>query len=188
VSGFARIAKGLQTLFPASGASPHAPSQVRDEVNLIHEFPGRVWQWERIERIAAVTTPSSLTGLLTILTAGVEEWVEILQASVSHDSVTSRNVEVGITFPGTIGATFVAKLFGMASAATPGQPSANEPLFGVPDSSGATLSDRVLPQRPLFLFPGSTLIIQSNPAAAAAFAFTVAVLFIRHPFPEVPLH
>jgi len=183
VARFARAPRGLQTLFPASSPSPHAPDNLVDEVQLVTVWPGKAPSFERIERVQAVSA-SVVTPTLTALTAGDEEWIEILYGDLSHDSATARTLQMRLNLAAQN--FFVARWTNMLTAYTIGQISGFEPLFAGPGTPSGASQERLQPRTPLYLGPDTALVVGGD-TAAAAYAITLALLFVRHPFPEAPL-
>jgi hypothetical protein len=180
---FNRLGKGLQTLFPSSGTEPHMPTELGETVSPVFEYPGRAWAIESITSNQFVSA-SVLTPTLDAITAGKDEWVELLWADISHDSATARSVQLALVMPpGFI--TFLGRWTNFLSVATPGQPSAFEPIFASPTEATAG-GERVCPQRPLFVPPLGILRIFGN-TAAAAYALTLSAIFCRHPYVQRPV-
>jgi hypothetical protein len=170
------LTRGLQTLFPASGTEMHAPSLLREEVQLVHPYPGRARSWDSWLRLVA-TAGAAVTPTGDVVLAGNDEWVEVLHADTFHDSATARRILIRLVL--TTGFTLeVARWEALVSSLAFG-----EPWFG--DPVGTTL--RITPERPLWVPPGAKLT-QTGDTAGVAYSITTTMSFIRHSLHEEPSH
>ncbi len=174
---FSRRVRGLHRLFPSSGVKQIEPREIREEVNLVHEFPGRAVSWDKISTgvfvAGAAVTPSG-----DLVAASQEEWIEILHADTFHDSATARRIQIRLVLAPTNFTLEVARFEALVAT-----PAFGEPWFSAP--VGTTL--RVLPSRPLYIPPGGKLT-QAGDTAGLAYSITTTMAFVRHELPETPVY
>jgi hypothetical protein len=174
---FARRVKGLHRLFPSSGVKQIEPREIREEVNLVHEFPGRAVSFEKIGTgvfvAGAAATPSG-----DLVIAGPEEWLEVIHADTFHDSATARRILIRLVLSPTNFSLEVARFEALVSSVAFGEPWFSQPV-------GTTL--RVLPSRPFYIPPGAKLT-QAGDTAGVAYSITTTMAFVRHELPETPLY
>lgn len=182
---FTRLFKGLQSLLPSSGSERHLPDELAHTITPVMEIPGRAPGLEQIVT-GQPSSVAALTPTLDIVAASPEEWVEVLYADVSHDSVTARNLQLALfSGPAPGFNTFLGRWTNFLTSLTAGQPSGFEPIFGTPTEATAG-GERVCPQRPILVPPNGVLRMLGN-TAAAAYTITVSVVIVRHPFPDRPM-
>jgi len=183
MSEFSRPLRGLQDLFPSSARESAQPHTLSEVVNLVHPYPGKLWeQVVSFQQVSAnVVTPSVL-----VATSLQGRYGEIIAIDVSHDSATARNLQFRILSP-TGQNIFVARVTGMVSALTPGQPSGFQPMIGLYHSLGVAGVDiSLFPGRNIVIPSGYTLFCDGN-TAAAAYTITASILVINHFLSDVPL-
>lgn len=169
------LVRGLQTLFPASGTEMHSPSLLREEVALVHPYPGKARSFDNISRLVA-TAGAAVTPTGTIVAAGQDEWVEVLHADTFHDSATARRILIRLVL--SAGFTLeVGRWEALVASVAFG-----EPWFA--DAVGTTL--RLAPDRPLYLPPGASLT-QTGDTAGVAYSITTTMAAVRHSLHELPL-
>lgn len=185
---FSRDNRRLQRLFPSSGTETPVPNEVTDTVFLTHEFPGRPWERLRTAQLVTNTALTPDANVIDLSSPGNFEdnqdgdWVEIIFGDISHDSVTSRAIQIIMQGPNGQN-VFLARWDGFISVFTPAQVSGFEPLFV---GSGGTQTSIRSPVRPIVVPSGWRLRVLGD-TAAAPYTITLVVAFCMHPLPERPL-
>ena len=196
MSLFSRDNRRLQRLFPSTGRTVPAPGELSESINLIHEYPGRIW-----ESLASAQIPigPALTPTGTVIDLRAPgnfgalgplnedgDYVEIVAGDISHDSATVRNVQLALFSPNNQN-IFIARWINFATVLGLGV-SGFEPLFGQASFALAVAANttRILPPWPLFVPPLFQLRVFGD-TAAIAYTITVSIVARIHPLSERPI-
>lgn len=186
----------LQRLFPSSGTLVVQPREVSETVSLVHPWPGRAEGMLGAKAVQLAAGPAltpSATFFSNSFGVGVgsggilaEDWVEIFVGDVSHDSATSRSVQLSLVSPGPAAfVTFLARWSGFQSVRANGVPSGFEPMFGTRAINAAGTDVHTAP-RPIVLPVGWGLRVDGD-TAAANYTITLSMGFRIHTAHESPL-
>ncbi len=184
MSLFTRRIPLLERLFPSSGREVAGPLEVTDVVHLMHPWPGRTLGLLTCEQ-QQIVGASALTPTVSILEASAEEWIEVLYGDISHNSATSRNLQLAIFNLVVSRNTFIGRWRNQTDVWTANAPGGFQPLFNMsapgPLNEGLWLS----PPRPLVIPPRYRLDLLGD-TAGVAYALTAAVVFVRHLLHDPP--
>jgi hypothetical protein len=191
---FTRVIAGLQGLFPASGGTRHSPSELSDNVQLVHPFPSQAADLDGA-RVVEFISAASVTPVLVIPPAAgndpgngpplvnsqqYDEWV---LGDVRHTAAGGANPILSLSLNASGGLTTKIGVWSWDDA----QAYAGiVPLYVEGIVVGGGLTVAAVPKRPIIVPPGWTIIFQGN-TQAVAYDVRIRILVIRRFMADVPL-
>jgi hypothetical protein len=193
VSAFAKIAAGLQLLFPSSDRSVPRPSELSEVVQLVHPFPSQASDLQRA-RIVAFTSTNSVAPTLVVAPAAGDDvslgppsadqpqYDEWLFGEITHNAAAGVAARIDVALRDPIGSLARVGLYQWDSG-TAGNPQ-NIPLMPAAVQYAGAFNAPML--RPLLVPAGWTWFAIGN-TQAVAYQFTLRIGIVRRSYADVPL-
>jgi len=193
VSGFAKVAAGLQRLFPSSGRAVARPQELSEIVQLVHPFPSQAADLQRAQRFQFVSTNSVVPTLVIAPAPGLdpaagtpsadsESFDEWIYGDVTHNSAAGTAARIDIALRDVVGGITRVGLY-QWDAQTAGN-AQFIPLFPIGVQFAGAFNAPMI--RPLLVPPGWTVFAIGN-TQAVAYQFTLNVVIVRRPLADIPL-
>lgn len=192
---FSKVVAGLQRLFPASGQGRHSPSELSDNVQLVHPFPSQAADLQSSSRVS-FTSAAALTPTLTIAPAVGEDpaagtpsinaqvFDEWLIAHVGHTAAAGVVTRLRLSLVDPVGAAIILGIWNFDSNVTPFLPAYNGGVFV--NGAFASPTQLMFLVRPLLVPPGWSIQIVGD-TQAVAYTITFAGQVARRALADVPL-
>ena len=194
MAGFSRVIAGLQRLFPASGGARHSPSELTDNVQLVHPFPSQAADLDGA-RVVEFLSASSVAPVLTIAPAAgddpangtpavnSQQYDEWIAGDVRHTAAAAANPILTLLLNAGGGLTFKAGVWSWDDA----QAYAGiVPLFVDSIVVGGGLTVAAAPKRPILIPPGWNVALVGN-VQGVAYTVGLRLLVVRRFMADVPL-
>jgi hypothetical protein len=182
VTLFSKLAIGLQTLFPSSGADVPRPNELTDVVHLVHPYPSQASDLQTTAR-SSFSSASAVTPalLVPVVPDGFfEEW------TVGHVATNFAGVtRVRLSLVDVAGAAIVLGIWNFDSGTTLALPLYVSGIFV--NGAFASPTQVMCPVRPILVPPGWHLELVGD-TQGVAYVVTLAGLVIRRSLADVPLH
>jgi hypothetical protein len=192
---FNKVVAGLQRLFPASGMGRHSPSELSDNVQLVHPFPSQAADLQSSSRVS-FTSSTVVTPVLTIAPAVGEDpaagtpsinaqvFDEWMLMHIGHTAAAGVVNRLRLSLLDPTGAAILLGIWNFDSNVTPFLPGYNAGVFV--NGAFASPTQLMFPMRPVLVPPGWSLQVVGD-TQAVAYNITLAGQVARRALADVPL-